>query len=305
MFPHFANDAGRKPMEGGVTMALEPGVVVLVLCAAALHATWNALIKAGGDRLVMTMLVLMGPVPVCIAGLFVLPGLEPGAWPFLLTSAALHYVYYALLIAAYTHGDLSQVYPVSRGAAPALVAVAAWGLAGEGLTEGEVIGILIVSAGIMSLARTRQMRLPAETKALGLALLNAVAIAGYLVVDGMGVRRAGAPLTYIAWLFLLEALPVLGFTLWRRRGRFVRSVAPHLRLGLFGGIVSGFSYGITIWAMSRGPMAHVVALRETSVVMGAVFGVLVLKEPFGVRRVVAASVVAAGAVLLTALASAS
>ncbi len=280
-------------------MALEPGVLILVLCAAALHATWNALIKAGGDRLVMTMLVLIGPTPVCIAGLYFLPALEPAAWPFVLGSAAIHYIYYVLLIAAYTHGDLSQVYPISRGAAPALVALLAWALVGEALTEAEIVAVLIVSVGIMSLARRRGGSAPGANKALGLALLNAVAIASYLIVDGMGVRRASEPLTYIAWLFVLEAFPVLGFTVWRRRGHVVDAIAPYLRRGLFGGAIAGVSYGITIWAMSQGPMAQIVALRETSVVMAAVLGVVVLKEPFGLRRIVAAAVVAAGATVLT------
>ena len=103
-------------------MALDLGVLVLVLCAAALHASWNALVKAGGDRLVMTTLVMVGPTPVCFAGLLLLPALQPAAWQFLIASSIIHYVYYALLIGAYTHGDLSQVYPISRGSAPALVA---------------------------------------------------------------------------------------------------------------------------------------------------------------------------------------
>ena len=279
-------------------MALDLGVLVLVLCAAALHASWNALVKAGGDRLVMTTLVMIGPTPVCLVALLFLPPLQPAAWPFLLASTFIHYAYYALLIGAYTHGDLSQVYPISRGAAPALVAVAAWVFAAEALSPWEMLGVLVVSAGIMSLAWRRGARAPAETKAIGLALLNAVAIASYLIADGMGVRRAGEPLTYISWLFVLEALPLLAFTLWRRRGRIVATVAPCLKLGLFGGVIAGISYGITIWAMSLGPMAHIVALRETSVLIGAALGTMVLKEPFGRHRIAAATVVAGGAVLL-------
>lgn len=279
-------------------MALDLGVLVLVLCAAVLHASWNALVKAGGDRLVMTVLIMIGPTPLCIAALLFLPPLQPAAWPFLLASTVIHYAYYALLIGAYAHGDLSQVYPISRGAAPALVAVAAWVFAAEALSAAEMLGVVVVSAGIMSLAWRRGVRPPAETRAVGLALLNAVAIASYLIADGMGVRRAGEPLTYICWLFVLESLPLLGFTLWRRRGRIVAAFAPRLKVGLFGGIIAGISYGITIWAMSLGPMAHIVALRETSVLIGAALGTLVLKEPFGRYRIAAATVVAGGAVLL-------
>jgi len=281
-------------------MAVDPGVLILVLCAAALHATWNALVKAGTDRLVMTTLVMLGPVPLCIAALFVLPPLAPGAWPFLAASAVLHYLYYALLIGAYAHGDLSQVYPISRGAAPALVALAAWVFAAEALRTAEAIGVAVVSLGIMSLAWRRGVRPSAETRAVALALLNAATIASYLMVDGMGARRAGQPFTYIAWLFVLEALPLVAFTLWRRRGRMADAFAPRLKVGLLGGLIAGLSYGITIWAMSRGPIAHIVALRETSVLMGAAIGVVVLKEPLGRRRILAATAVAAGAYLLNA-----
>ncbi len=280
-------------------MALDLGVLLLVLLSAALHASWNALVKAGGDRLVMTTLVMTAPVPACVAALFFLPTLQAGAWPFLIASALIHYLYYALLIGAYKHGDLSQVYPISRGSAPALVAVAAWVVAGEALSTREALGVLIVSAGIMSLAwRRNGTRLAAESRAVVLALTNGAVISTYLIVDGMGVREAGNALTYISWLFILEALPLLALTLWLRRGRVLESLAPNWKPGVLGGTIAAISYGIALWAMSLGPMAHIVALRETSVLFGAALGALVLKESFGKPRILAAATVALGAVLL-------
>lgn len=280
-------------------MALDPGVLLLVLLAAVLHATWNALVKAGGDRLVMTTLVMVVPSVPCLIALFYLPVLAPAAWPFLILSTLVHYAYYGVLIGSYRHGDLSQVYPISRGAAPALVAIEAWVFAGESLSGGEIAGVLIVSAGIMSLAwRRRGRRRDGEAHAIGFALLTALTIAVYLLADGMGVRRAGHPLTYICWLFVLEGFPLLAFTLWRRRGRARQAFAPNLKAGAFGGVIAGVSYGIAIWAMSLGPLAHIVAIRETSVLFGAAIGALILKEPFGRFRIAASAVVATGAVLL-------
>lgn len=280
-------------------MALEAGVLSLVVLAAVLHASWNALVKARGDRLVMMTLVMIGPAPLCLAALAVLPALKPAAWPFVIASALIHYLYYAFLIGAYRHGDLSQVYPISRGAAPALVALGAWVFARESLRPSELLGVLVVSAGIMSLSwRRAGVRPDGELQAVGFALLNACAIAAYLLVDGMGVRRAGHPLTYICWLFVLESVPMLMFTIWRRREGLRAAFVPHLKAGLFGGLIAGVSYGIAIWAMSLGPMAHVVAVRETSVLFGAAIGALVLKEPFGRHRIASAAVVAGGAVLL-------
>jgi len=280
-------------------MALDLGVLLLVLFSAVLHASWNALVKAGGDRLVMTTLVMLAPVPICLVALFFLPTLQAGAWPYLIASALIHYAYYALLIGAYKHGDLSQVYPIARGTAPALVAVAAWGLVGETLSLREIFGVLIVSAGIMSLAwRRNGTRQTSESKAIALALTNGVVISTYLIVDGIGVREAGSSLSYICWLFVLEALPLLAAALWLRRGRVRESFAPNLKTGVLGGTIAATSYGIALWAMSLGPMAHIVALRETSVLFGAALGALVLKESFGKMRLAAAAVIALGAVLL-------
>jgi len=281
-------------------MTLDPGVLLLVLLAAVLHASWNALIKAGGDRLVMTTTIMFVPIPPSLLALFVLPAMEPAAWPFVILSAVVHWIYFGVLISAYRYGDLSQVYPIARGSAPALVAVEAWIFAGETLTALEMAGVLVVSAGIVSLAwRRRGGEGPTqEPKAIALALLTALTIPIYLLADGMGGRRSGGTLVYICWLFVLQGVPLVAFTLWRRRGRLAEAFRPHLRQGLLGGTIAGISYGIAIWAMSVAPLAHVVAVRETSVLFGAALGALVLKEPFGRHRILAAAVVAAGAVLL-------
>ncbi|MFQ6017270.1 MAG: EamA family transporter [Kiloniellaceae bacterium] len=280
-------------------MALDVGVLLLVLLAAALHASWNALVKAGEDRLVMTTLVVFVPGLPCLAAVSVLPALETAAWPYLIASVVVHFAYFAVLLGAYRHGDLSQVYPIARGAAPALVALEAWAFAGEALRAAEVAGVLIVSGGIMSLAwRGQGTAGGGEIKAIAFALLTALSIAVYLLADGMGVRRSGFALTYICWLFALTGVPLFGFTVWRRRGRIAASFGANLKLGFAGGLIAGISYGIAIWAMGVGPMAHVVAVRETSVLIGAAIGTFVLKEPFGRHRIVAAAAVATGAVLL-------
>jgi len=281
-------------------MTLDPGVLLLVLAAAVMHATWNGLVKSGSDRLVMTAMIMLIPALPSAAVLVFLPALQPAAWPFLLLSLVTHLAYFTVLLGAYRHGDLSQVYPISRGCAPVLVGIGAWIFAREALSGIEILGVVIVSGGIMSLAwRRRGAAGPGEWKAIGFALLTALTIAIYLLADGMGVRVAGNAFTYICWLMLLDALPLLAIALWRRRGRIRESFAPRLRLGAFGGVIATISYGITIWALGIAPMAHVVAVRETSVIFGAIIGALILKEPFGQFRVAAAAVVSGGAILLT------
>ena len=282
-------------------MALGPGVLSLVLLAAVLHAIWNALIKAGGDHLVMTTVIMFVPILPSLAILWLQPAMASAAWPYVILSAVVHWVYFGVLIGAYRYGDLSQVYPIARGTAPALVAFEAWIFEGEALTALETLGALIVSAGIVSLAWRRRggAALVHEPKAIGFALLTALTIAIYLLADGMGGRRSGNALVYICWLFVLQGVPLVAFTLWRRRGRLGHAFRPYLKQGVLGGAIAGISYGIAIWAMSVAPLAHVVAVRETSVLFGAVLGALVLKESFGRHRILASAVVAAGAVLLT------
>ena len=287
-------------------MALDTGVLLLVLLAAVLHASWNALVKAGEDKLVMQTLVISVHGFLAMPLLVFLPLPGPASWPYLAASALIHFVYYAGVIGAYRHGDLSQVYPIARGSAPALVALGAWVVAGEALSAWELLGVFTVSLGIISLTGLPRRRNregsgedgARETKAIAFALLTGATIASYSLIDGLGVRESGSALSYILWLFALEAIPLTAFAVWRRRGRVVETFRPHLKAGTIGSLLSGLAYGIVIWAMSVAPMAHVVALRETSVLIAALIGTRLLSEPFGRRRIAAAGVVAAGAILL-------
>ncbi|MDX1608561.1 MAG: EamA family transporter [Halofilum sp. (in: g-proteobacteria)] len=278
-------------------MTLEFGVAAAVLLAGALHAGWNTLVKTGGDRTATFVLIMLG------AGLAWLPvgllrGLpDPASWPFLAASVFIHLFYSAFLLAAYRHGDLSQVYPIARGSAPALVAIGAWLLAGEALTVAQSAGVAVVCLGILSLAWRRRDR-RTEGHGVVFALLTGMTIGGYVLSDGLGVRRAGDPLTYIAWLFVLQGLALVPFGLWLRRGALGAAWRSSWLSGLCGGVIASLSYGIAVWAMGLGPMAHVTALRETSVLIAALIGTRLLGEPFGARRVVAAAMVAGGAVTL-------
>ncbi len=280
-------------------MSLDPTVLLLVLLAAVLHATWNAFVKSGEDKLVLLALVIFtGSVPA----FFLLPFLPlPAAesWPFLVVSVVVHLIYYAALVGAYRHGDLSQVYPIARGSAPFLVAIGAWIFAGEGLGTLEWAGVATVSIGIMSLASPGRLGpREGEVQAVAFAFLTGLTIAVYALADGMGVRRSGAVFAYIAWLFVLSGVPILLCTLWLRRGRIAAAFKPHLKAGIFGGLIAALAYSIAIWAMSIAPIALVVSVRETSVLIAAAIGSLFLKESFGRRRIVAAAIIVAGAALL-------
>ncbi len=279
-------------------MSLDLATTLLVLLAAVMHATWNALVKAGHDTLAMQTAVTVFSGLAIVPLLPFVPFPDEASWPFLILSILVHGFYYVFLINAYRHGGLSQVYPIARGAAPLLIALGAWAFADEQPSLVEWAGVVIVSAGIMSLAAPGRIAGGGEAKAVGFALATSVTIGLYSISDGMGVRRSAEPLSYIAWLFALDSIPVLFAGLWFRRGRLVAAFGPTLARGGLGGVIASLGYGIVIWAMSHAPIAHVSALRETSVILAAVIGTLFLGEPFGARRIIAAAVVAAGAALL-------
>jgi drug/metabolite transporter (DMT)-like permease len=270
-------------------------VTLLVLSAAVMHATWNAFVKAGNDKAVMQCLVIFfGGIP----GLIILPFVplpDPACWPYLVGSVLAHSVYYFTLVEAYRYGALSQTYPIARGSAPLLIAIASMAVANEHLNGGEWLGLIIACAGLISLAGIPKA---GEGRSILFAFATSLGIACYSVLDGLGVRSTAEGLSYITWLLALEMIPVGLAFLWLRRGRAMASLKENLKRGLFGGIIAGIGYGIVIWAMDFAPMAHVSAMRETSVILAALIGTLVLHEPFGPRRIAAAALVAAGNALL-------
>jgi drug/metabolite transporter (DMT)-like permease len=276
---------------------MDPIVLSLVLAAALLHASWNALVKVGGDPFVRLAVVNAVGGLCTLPLLFLVDAPAPASWPYLIGSVIVHHGYFLALAYGYRFGDLSHVYPIARGIAPPLVALVAWVFAGETIGPLGLLAILLISGGIVSLAFTDGGRLVA-LKPLASGLLTGLTIAAYTLCDGLGGRAAGGVLGYIAWLFVLCAAPFSMLVAWRYRGRLGAALRACWQPAALGGALSVIAYGLVIWAMSFAPMAAVSALRETSVIIAALIGTRLLREPFGTRRVLAAGVVAAGVVLL-------
>ncbi len=280
---------------------MTPLIVTLALVAAVLHASWNAAVKSNDEPLftIAGFQIVGAIVSLALAGFFAFPHID--SWPMILASVAIHNVYYYTVARSYQAGDLSQVYPIFRGLAPVLVACGAAVFAGEWLSISQFAGIVIVSAGIMSLALGSRTRDPVPREALFWGLTTSVMIATYTIVDGSGVRVSGSPIGYILWLFILEPVPVVAILLATRRESFLQYMRHNKLRCVAGGIVSSTAYGLVIFAMGLGAMALVSTLRETSVIFAAFIGAFVLKEKFGARRITAACVVAAGVMTLHAL----
>jgi len=277
---------------------MEPIAVILILSAAVMHAVWNAFVKMDGDRL-MTMAVVISTTGL-LAPLLLLIGPPPAleSWPYILLSVLLNNAYFLFLIEAYRFGDLSQVYPIARGSAPLLVAVGAALFANEQLSVVELAGVFIISAGTISLIWRSGLRVDAEKRSIIFALLTGLMIASYTIIDGIGVRLSGNPAAYIGWLFILSPLPIASIAIIRRRGDAIVYIRNNWKLAVLAGGLNLGSYGLSIWALSLAAMAHVSAMRETSVIIAALIGTQLLGESFGKRRILAAMVVATGVILI-------
>lgn len=273
-------------------------VALLVLLSALLHASWNVFMKASADRLSTLALFKLASGAIALPFVLALPLPGPEAWPFLGVTVVLHVCYQLFLIRAYDHGDLAQVYPLARGTAPLLVTIAAWVFVGERLGPLTLAGVLVLVAGIMSLALKGGRRITDDSRAVAYSLATAAFIASYTVVDGLGARAAGSAHSYAAWLFALEAIPITLIVLARRRDAFVIAVRRNWRPGFAAGAISMAGFWIAIWALSVAPMGPVSALRETSVVLAPILAAIFVRERFTAWRAGACLAVLAGAVLV-------
>ena len=278
---------------------MDPFVFAAVLIAAACHAGWNATIKGGLDPLATTVVISIGAAVVA-AALLPVVGLPAGAaWPWCAASVLIHLVYFAALIESYRAGDMGQVYPIARGSAPLMTAVVTTTLVGERLGLASWGGIILLVAGVMLLSlRGGRDLTRLDRKAVGFALFTAVTICAYSVVDGVGARHAGSANAYSVALFVGIGPVMVIYALARRGRKVIPAMRRHWRLGLAGGTLQLGSYGIAIWAMTVAPIAIVAALRETSVLFGALIAIMFLKEPLRAGRVTAALMIVAGLTLI-------
>jgi drug/metabolite transporter (DMT)-like permease len=270
-------------------------VFSIILLAAAFHATWNAIVKGGADTVMTTALVAGSAAFISMAGAPFLPPPSRASWPFLAASTAFQIGYYVLIARTYRIADMSLAYPLMRGTAPLLVAIASVACLGQTLGPIAWIGVVVICGGIVSMVANLR---PGQGRGIFPALSNALVIAGYTLIDGNGARRSGAPVAYAFWLFLFSGAPFFAWVFWVRRTVFRTFVADHWRVGLAGGFGTVASYGLALWAMTRAPIAVVAALRETSILFGTAISAFVLKERVTRARIVGACIIAAGAVVL-------
>lgn len=278
-------------------------VVFAALASALLHASWNAAVKASPwppramTAQMQASALLMLPV-LAVGGL---PNVA--AWPWMLGSTTLCVLAVAAMLKGYQHGPFGAVYPLMRASSVLLVLPVASVLAHEPPALLGVIGVLVISAAVASLALGGSARAALNGRALGWTLVAAAFTAGYVVCDGQGVRRAGTAWSYGAGMSVLNAL---AWGLWLTFTQRGKPDAPPLigrepRLWAWGfgaALASVVSYLLVLWAFQNGPIAPVAALRDTSAIFAALISVVVLKEPLARRVLMAVALAAAGAALI-------
>ncbi|MBY8887678.1 DMT family transporter [Streptomyces sp. PTM05] len=278
---------------------MTPYVVVAVLFAAVTHASWNALAHGIKDQLLAFTLVggggaVCGAVLACCA-----PLPASAAWPYLLASVVVHLGYMTLLMQSFRLGDFSQMYPIARGTAPLVVTVLAAVFVGERPDAWQTAGVVVASGGLAGIAlwgMRGEASGPSGSRRLALAAAigTGLTIATYTVIDGVGVRASGTALGYTGWLLLIQGVFIPAYALVRRGHDFVAWVRPAAGRGLFGGVLSVTAYGLVLWAQTRADLAPISALRESSIIVGAVIGTVFFKERFGRPRLIGAAFMVAG-----------
>ncbi len=277
-------------------MALD--VLLAVLLGALLHAAWNTMIRGSSNRTLDTVLVVAGAGAIMLALLPFAPLPATASWPYAIASGAIHVAYFLLVAGAYRHGELSFVYPLMRGTAPALSAIAAALLLAEVPALQGWLGVALICGGVLLLAGDALRKATPQGSATRFALGTAGVVVVYTLVDGIGVRLSGNAAVYTGWVFLLTSLPLLAIFLLRDRAATLSYAQQHWRRGLFGGACTLASYALALWAMTQAPIALVAALRETSVVFGTLLAATLLHERISALRWVAVLVVVAGAVAI-------
>ncbi len=277
---------------------MEPIVFAAVLLAAALHATWNAIVKGSGDKYSSMTAVVMGHVPLALLALPFSPMPAPSSWSYLIGGVVLHTGYQLFLMLSYRMGDLTQVYPIARGIAPMLVALVSVLFLNVDLSSTELIAIMIIGTGIMSLVFVRGSDGLHNANAAMMAVGTGCFIAAYSLVDGLGAREAGTALGFYAWLTIINALAFMAIMRFAKPGTVTDVVTKHARFALLGGGASFLAYALAIWSFTQAPIALVTAVRETSIIIALFIGVFFLGERLNLLKLCSTAMTILGVLLL-------
>ena len=284
------------------SFAMSLTALVLLLTAALLHAGWNLLLKQTGERYILSWWSLLVASLCFMPFLYAAWPLPNRVWPYVIASGIFQAAYFIVLAAAYGRGDFSLVYPIARGAAPALLAVWSFLLLKETPHRAGAVGMVVLLAGLLiagsSAWSNRKTAAAPSLTSVGLALLVAFCISAYSVSDGAAVKFT-SPTGYIVVEMFLTFLLITPLILWRYSWPTIVAEwrTNWLRISLVG-LLSNVTYLIVLVAYTLAPVSYAGAIREVSVVFAALAGWLWLNERFGSLRAIGASVIFAGILVI-------
>ncbi len=283
--------------------------LILVLLSAISHVAWNLLAKRAINKEVFLWWVLVSSsvllMPISVYLIWNYPILYPGWW-FILGTVVLHVFYFIFLGRSYTHADLSLAYPIARGTGPALVPIIGALLLKEVVAPLAIIGIISVVLGIFTVywwgSFREVLRNPLKIfrePGARYALLTGLVIAVYSIWDKVGISYVN-PFLYMYFLVLGSAL-VLTPYIWRFHGiRITRiEIKRHIRSIILSGLLMFLAYGLILFVLQFSRVSYVSPTREVGIVIGVVFGTLLLGEPFGKGRVIGSCLIISGLILIS------
>jgi drug/metabolite transporter (DMT)-like permease len=275
--------------------------ILLLLISAILHTSWNLLIKQSEDKYIVTWwMVTVGGGFAIIALLFT--GLPPRTlWIFALISVCVEATYFLTLSYAYHDNDFSLVYPVARGTAPAFLALWSFLFLHEKLTRGGMIGLALIIGGLIIIGVNTLMQSHVthlHFKGVAVAIFIALLISIYTTIDGAAVKN-GFAMPYVMSMFTLVPLPIAPFIFREYKWTRVKEVLfkQSIRVPL-AGILGVLAYLMAVFSYSIAPLSYAGAVREVSVVFGALAGWWFLKERLGGVRVLGAIVIFVGILII-------
>ena len=273
-------------------------IFLAVILAAFLHAVWNAMVKNEDNKYLAVTAIVLGHVPISVLIILLTPIPSVESIPFIILSALLHIGYEWYLLSAYRFGDLTKVYPIARGTAPILITIVSLIFLGVALSNFEILGIFIISLGILSLSLQGAKGIK-NRSAVIYALVTGFFIMGYSITDGYGARVSNSFLSYMGWSFILNAtiFPII-LKINNKSEIITKTFKEGKKIFFIGGTLSYIVYGIVIWGFTQAPIALITALRETSIIFALLIGTFFLKEKFTLLKVIATFIIFFGVALL-------
>lgn len=270
----------------------------VVLFAGLLHVSWNYQVKQTADKHLSMTAVVLGSVPFTASAILFSPPLMPGAAVFVIAGAILHTGYQLFLLNSYKIGDLSQVYPLARGVSPLIVAGVSVIFLKVRLSGIELMAVVMIGTGIMSLTLVRCSDGQRNGRAAVMAILTGGFIAAYSLVDGFGARQAGTALGFYGYLSITNAVMFGMIMRFTKPGLVTKALVQDWKMALSGGGQSFAAYALVMWAFTQAPIALVTAVRETSIIFALLIGVFFLKERLDLMKVFASLLTILGVVVM-------